>query len=100
MPFKRIIERLKDALVDVENLFLKKESKVSLVIPAFNEEKTVARVIGEARKVKGLSEIILVDDGSVDKTPEIAEKLEVNVIRHHSNLGKGEALRTGIYAAK
>jgi len=78
----------------------KKIKKVSLVIPAFNEEKTIERVIKQARLVKEISEILVVDDGSKDKTSKIAEKLRVKVIKHHKNLGKGEAIKTGISHTK
>jgi glycosyltransferase involved in cell wall biosynthesis len=78
----------------------KKTKKVSLVIPAFNEEKTIERVIKQAKLVKEISEIVVIDDGSKDKTSEIAKKLGVNVIKHHKNLGKGEAIKTGISHTK
>lgn len=72
------------------------EKKVSLVIPAFNEEKTLSYVIKQAQLVKEIEEIIVVDDGSKDKTGEISRNLGVEVVSHHENLGKGEALKTGI----
>jgi len=70
--------------------------KVSLVIPAYNEEKTVGYVIKQAKLVKEISEIIVIDDGSKDKTAKIARELGVEVIHHYKNLGKGEAIKTGI----
>ena len=44
--------------------------------------------------------MVIVDDGSKDKTFKVAEKLGVNVIKHHKNLGKGEAIKTGISHTK
>jgi glycosyltransferase involved in cell wall biosynthesis len=61
-------------------------------IPAFNEERTIASVILEAKKY---SEVVIVcDDGSNDLTADIAEELGAVVIRHEKNRGKGRALRT------
>lgn len=61
-------------------------------IPAFNEERTIASVILDAKKY---SEVVIVcDDGSNDLTADIAEELGAVVIRHEKNRGKGWALRT------
>ncbi len=69
---------------------------VSCIIPAFNEESTVIKVIEIVKKVKIIDEIILVDDGSTDKTYQNAKTTKVMVIRHLSNKGKGAAIKTGI----
>ena len=67
--------------------------KTVALIPAYNEEKTIKRVISEIEDV-GLVPIVI-DDGSTDKTYEISRKMEIIVIRHSENRGKGEALKTG-----
>lgn len=67
-------------------------------IPAYNEEKTIAKVIIGAKKFANA--VIVCDDGSSDMTGEIARSLGVQVIRHDGNLGKGRALDTLIAAAK
>jgi cellulose synthase/poly-beta-1,6-N-acetylglucosamine synthase-like glycosyltransferase len=87
---------------------------VSLIIPAYNEEKNVSRCISSlfkcAEKYEGLCEIIVIDDGSRDYTYEIAwSTIEFNrkrspnvhakVVRHSSNLGKIEAIKTGVNRA-
>lgn len=69
--------------------------KVSVIIPAFNEEDTVANVVEVIKKVKYVNEIIVVDDGSTDRTKELAEKAGAKVISHPTNLGKGSAIKTG-----
>jgi len=81
-------------------LFPRKDPKVSLVIPAYNEEKTIKYVIRQAKLVRDIKEIIVIDDGSRDKTSKIAEEEGVEVIKHHKNLGKGEAMKTGISHSK
>ena len=71
--------------------------RVSLVIPAYNEEKALGRVISEYEPY--VSEVIIVDDGSTDSTADIAktfEKETVRLFRHEKNLGKVAALRTGV----
>jgi len=69
------------------------------IIPAFNEEKSIAKVLLMTEKF--VDRIIVVDDGSNDLTGDIAKKLGFETLRHESNEGKGSALRTGIeYARK
>lgn len=79
--------------------------KLSIIIPAYNEEKTILRVIGKAKKSKteGYSkEIIVVDDCSKDSTREVLKKIkgsEVKLLYHKANMGKGAAIRTGMQHA-
>jgi polyprenyl-phospho-N-acetylgalactosaminyl synthase len=67
---------------------------VWVVIAAYNEAGVIARVIADVRGC-GFS-IILIDDGSVDATAEVAERAGALVVRHPVNLGQGAALQTGI----
>ena len=72
--------------------------KLSIVIPIYNEEKTLLTILEKVRAQDMEKEIILVDDGSTDGTREILSSLdypEVRVILHDQNQGKGAALRTG-----
>lgn len=73
--------------------------KVAAIIPTLNEEKNIARVIESLQQSSLIDEIIVVDDGSSDKTAEEAEKYGVRVIRHERNRGKGVAMETGARAA-
>jgi len=66
--------------------------KIITCIPAYNEEKTIARVVIEAQKYSNL--VVVCDDGSTDYTGIIAEKLGAIVVKHRENRGKGAALRT------
>ena len=63
-------------------------------IPAYNEEKTIGRVVLGAREYAHI--VVVCDDGSSDLTGEIAERLGAVVVRHERNFGKGAALRTGL----
>lgn len=69
---------------------------VGVLLPAYNEEKNIKSVIGETKMFLPDSVIVVVDDGSNDKTPEIAKQQGVTVVSHGANRGKGEALRTGL----
>ena len=70
----------------------------AVVIPCFNEEATIARLVGEVRP--RLPVVIVVDDGSVDQTAACASKAGAQVVRQQSNAGKGAALKAGIAAAQ
>jgi glycosyltransferase involved in cell wall biosynthesis len=61
-------------------------------VPAFNEEKTIAKIVLEAQKYA--DRVVVCDDGSTDLTGVIAERLGATVVRHERNLGKGKALKT------
>ncbi len=78
----------------------KKYQKVSVIIPAYNEEETVAKVVEVVKKVSVVDEIIVVNDGSVDNTEAEALKAGAIVINHETNKGKGQALYTGYQNAE
>jgi len=78
---------------------LKQEGKVSLIIPAYNEEKIIEQVITKVKQVTAISEILVVDDGSRDNTAQIVSNLDVKLIRHPYNKGNGAAIKTGLRAA-
>jgi len=72
------------------------KKKVAAIVPAFNEEKTIGNVLESLLRTPFVDEIIVVDDGSWDKTSQIAEKKGVKVIKLKENQGKGRALQVGI----
>ena len=63
-----------------------------IIVPSYNEEQRLAAVIAEAKKH---APVIVVDDGSKDRTAAVAEQAGATVLRHKVNLGKGAALKTG-----
>lgn len=89
---------------------------LSIIIPVYNEEKTIAKLLNKVLKVKlpkGMKkEIIIIDDGSTDKTKKVlsefkisraslfvnknVENLKLKILKHNKNQGKGAAIRTGI----
>ena len=82
-------------------------TKFSIVIPCYNEERTLATCVERVRQIAGsdlVLEIIIVDDCSQDKSLLIARELaekhaEITVLHHERNQGKGAALRTGFQSA-
>lgn len=79
------------------------KNKVSVIIPVYNEEQAIGKVLDDVFNVmKGQEydfEIIVVDDGSTDKTVEIVELKEVKLLKHKVNRGVGAARKTGILEA-
>ncbi len=78
---------------------------LSIVIPAYNAARHLAATVGEVRRYLGDQslphEIVVVDDGSRDRTAEIAAALpDVTLLRFPANRGKGAAVRTGLLAAR
>lgn len=76
-------------------------AKILVIIPAYNEEGNIGRVLAEFRNMNFLYDVVVVNDGSIDQTEEIVIKNQVKVISHPINLGAGAAIQTGLkYALK
>jgi len=77
--------------------------KLSIIIPAYNEERSIEEIVRRAQAVPlpGLErEVVVVDDCSRDRTPEILRRLTgIRFVRHERNAGKGAAVKTGVLAA-
>lgn len=76
---------------------------LSVVMPAYNEENTISEIVSRVLQIPQLLELIIVDDGSIDKTQEIARSLakdnpRITYIRQARNGGKTSALKTGFAA--
>ena len=72
--------------------------KVSIIIPVYNEEKTVLKIIKKILKLRYINkELIVVNDGSTDNTKRLLRAFSnkrIRIINHNKNLGKGAAIRT------
>jgi glycosyltransferase involved in cell wall biosynthesis len=83
-------------MVEIEaietNAFTEAKPFIVVGIPAFNEERNIARIILDAQKFA--DEVIVCDDGSSDHTSKVAERSGADVIKHNSNLGYGAALQS------
>jgi glycosyltransferase involved in cell wall biosynthesis len=83
---------------------MKKEINLSVVIPAYNEEKIIGSVIKDIKEVLdsiGINyEIIAINDGSTDNTANILKEMNIRVINHPINKGYGRSLLSGIENAR
>ncbi len=78
---------------------------LSVIIPCYNEEATIRAILAQVCAVNLDKEIIVVDDHSRDRTPEILREVAainpiIRIIRQPRNMGKGEAIRTGLASAQ
>jgi glycosyltransferase involved in cell wall biosynthesis len=73
--------------------------EVSIIIPAYNEAKTISGLVCKLKADYPDFEIIVIDDGSIDGTGDVAEKAGAIVYRHPYNIGNGAAVKTGIRVA-
>jgi glycosyltransferase involved in cell wall biosynthesis len=81
-------------LTDCNTLIDRKGKRRCIIVPAFNEAENIAAVIEGIRKESD-ADIVVIEDGSIDKTGEKARKAGAFVITHPFNLGYGAALQTG-----
>jgi len=70
--------------------------KIAVIIPAYNEERTVGDIIRIVSQVPFVDETIVVDDGSTDNTAKVAESWGARVISLPENMGKGGAMVVGV----
>lgn len=75
---------------------MQNEQAVTAIVPAYDEAPTIASVIKTLQQCPSIRQIIVVDDGSHDKTPFIAKSHGVTVLSHKTNRGKSEAIVTAI----
>ena len=73
-------------------------ANITVILPAYNERVSIGSIVLNAKEYA--DEIIVIDDGSTDITAKIAAIAGAKVIKHHTNKGKGAALKTGFMAVK
>ncbi|NLJ49042.1 MAG: glycosyltransferase family 2 protein [Candidatus Atribacteria bacterium] len=69
---------------------------ITAIVPAYNEEPRLSKVLKVLKSVQFIDEILVIDDGSRDKTAQVSLNMTVDVLRHNRNRGKGAALVSGI----
>ena len=74
-------------------------TKVSAIIPAYNEAQTIGKLVSKTRTLYPEFEIIVIDDGSIDDTSAVARDAGATVYSHHYNIGNGAAIKSGIRIA-
>lgn len=84
---------------DEDTLEMKRAPRISIVMPAYNEEAVIGTMIDQLH-LDHYYEIIVVDDGSKDQTAAVAERHGARVVRHPYNIGNGAAVKSGIRAAE
>jgi glycosyltransferase involved in cell wall biosynthesis len=75
-------------------------ARLLIIIPAFNEEASIGRVIGQVREAVPHADVVVINDGSTDATAAIAEKCGAVVLNLPHNLGIGSAMQTGFMYAR
>lgn len=77
------------------------KKNILMIIPAYNEERNLPHVISDIEKHvdRGVIDIVLINDGSTDRTSEIAKEAGFKIINHPFNLGAGSAVHTGLLYA-
>jgi len=91
---RTIADDIQDSLADLLDILFR--PKVCVIIPAYNESKTIRKVIKVVQSSTLVDEIVVVDDGSKDDTYKKVKATGITVIRHKNNRGKGSAMKTGL----
>jgi glycosyltransferase involved in cell wall biosynthesis len=93
---KKLKKKLKKAS-PLKRMTFYDKSKIAVVVPAFNEEQTISQVVEGLKKQAGL--IVVVDDGSSDKTGVLAKQAGATVISHKNNQGYDQSIEDGFNQA-
>lgn len=74
----------------------KEAVKISAIVPAFNEEKTIGNVLSVLTRMPEIDEVIVVNDGSTDRTEQVAKSYNIILVSLPENRGKGGAISAGL----
>jgi polyisoprenyl-phosphate glycosyltransferase len=78
-----------------------KKKTVAVIVPCYNEGNRISNVLKEIKKSRLVNEIVVVDDGSDEETKKVLVKASgIRVITHRKNLGKSQAMKTGVLNVK
>ncbi len=69
------------------------ELQVTAVVPAYNEENTIGNVLNALKSCNLINEIIVINDGSTDRTAEIVKQHNIRIVNINNNIGKGQAIK-------
>jgi len=75
-------------------------TRILIAIPAFNEERFLGRLLDQLSATVSIDHILIVNDGSTDRTRELASSFGVHLVDHQKNSGKGEAIKTAFSFAR
>src|ERR1700756_1945471 len=90
---RREIFHVQRILIPESDRMPKREHKVIAVMPAYNAERTLAATLADV-PVGSIDEVLLVDDGSTDRTVQVAREMGLTVIEHPRNRGYGSNQKT------
>ncbi|MGQ4875840.1 MAG: glycosyltransferase family 2 protein [Promethearchaeia archaeon] len=77
--------------------YLFPDTKIAVIMPAYNEEKNIGKTLSRfPQNISDKLDIIIIDDGSTDKTCDIAREFGTIIIKHKRNRGNGAAIETGL----
>ena len=93
-------QQIVETQVDIVHSGGAPEPRLLVIIPAYNEEDSLGRVIRRVRETVPVADIVVINDGSTDATPDIAEGYGATVINLPYNLGIGSAMQTGFIFAR
>lgn len=80
--------------------YLKRRSAVLVIIPAYNEEESIGQVVADVKRSAGFADVLVVNDGSTDRTAAVARLCGADVLNLPYNLGIGGAVRAGYKLAE
>jgi len=93
--------RIRDYEINVGEDYTGDKTDIAVVVPVYNEQQTIETVVRKLTTELGLERVVIVDDGSTDRTPIILDRIskelpELQVLTHKKNIGKGGAIKSAL----